>query len=469
MGLLLFSLLNVTSLSLFLLSILHPIHFGGVAISFYGTFVLLYFIGQLGSSVINRRRTLASPPRGTKPYRTAVLVVGYREDPRDWKACLEGLIAQDYPLGLILACIDGDEAPDVEMGDSARALLASSGRPWEVHECAHGGKRSALANGFHILTSSYPEMDAVVLCDSDTRYKPDAVSALVSCLSSDDRVGCATGSLRVFDNHFLGRIVNARYAFAFDIERASMSTFGIMTCCSGPLSIYRASIVLDPEFIEEFTSQTYCGKPCHPGDDRHLTYLVMKRGYRSLQTHLATGLTDAPGQLIRFLKQQLRWIRSFYREMPYQLHCLASGKQHWALAVVTHYELMYPYLLMSWVVWSLLSRAPSLVVGLRTALISLCLCLFRVAFSIIFQRGDLTLLWGTMYLPLYFFLIFPLKPLALITSGVQGWATTARLYGKSIVLWDMDVVLIVVSVLAWNTFLTERFVHHLMAIITAAS
>lgn len=433
-------------------------HTGYASISAYGCFVLCYFFGQIVFALRNRR-LLKNVPPAPRQMNTAIMVVGYREDPAYWKECIRSLIAQSYPVELLLVCVDGEDEDDLAMGQAAADLLEPSGKTWRVVQCRHGGKRSAMAHGFNILRKDYPQIEAVVVSDSDTRFDPHATTHLVSCLSSDHKIGCATGSLRVFNTHVLGRIINARYAFAFDVERASMSAFGVMTCCSGPLSIYRTCLVTDEDFVEEFLGQTCCGKPCCPGDDRHLTCMLLKRGFRSHQTHLAQGHTEAPSNLYRFLKQQLRWIRSFYREMPHQLRAL--NLQHWTLAVITHYELLYSYILLFWVCWSLMSSPPDLYRGLRATAVSLLLATIRAVFSSAVNGCSAENMWGVAYLPLYFFLILPMKPLALLTFPVQSWSTSARLYGRNAIVLDLDSITIAIAVVLWNGFLVERFVYHL--------
>ena len=444
----LFAVITAGSAFLYLQSFTSTLLVHHVALSFYGLFILSYFGGQMVFTLMNRRRVNARDiVHRYAP--TCLLIVGYREDPEYWSYCVQSAVGQKYPLGLILICIDGNEEEDREMARVAsEILLDTATMPWKIHLCNHGGKRSAMAAGFELLREHFAHIENVVMCDSDTRLDPEAVYELVRCIGQTEDVGCATGTLRIFDTHLMGRIVNARYAYAFDIERASMSYFGVMNCCSGPLSIYRCATVTTPEFIQEFLSQKCGGKECGPGDDRHLTAMILNRGYKSLQTHLSIGHTEAPAGILRFLKQQLRWIRSFYREMPYQIR--AMGVQHWTLAFITHYEIMYPYFLIGWVVWAIAFHPISITHAIRSVVIAIIMITIRTVFSIVVHGFDPVLAWGVIYLPLYFLFILPMKPLALITCNVMGWATTARLYGKHITHLDIDALLIVMSIVAWN-------------------
>jgi hypothetical protein len=60
------------------------------------------------------------------------------------------------------------------------------------------------------------------------------------------------------------------------------------------------------------------------GDDLKLTNLVLAAGYESVFEPTAMATTKVPTTLRRFVRQQLRWNRSFYRELP-QMRRLVPG------------------------------------------------------------------------------------------------------------------------------------------------
>jgi hyaluronan synthase len=85
-------------------------------------------------------------------------------------------------------------------------------------------------------------------------------------------------------------------------------------CCAGPFSAYRRA-ALD-EVLPRYLGQRFCGRRRVFGDDLKLTNLVLGAGYDSVFEPAAMAATDVPTTLRRFVRQQLRWNRSFYRELP---------------------------------------------------------------------------------------------------------------------------------------------------------
>ena len=68
--------------------------------------------------------------------------------------------------------------------------------------------------------------------------------------------------------------------------------------------------------LEPWLNQTFLGKPSTFGDDRSLTNFVLQRNWRVLYAPDAVATTNAPEHLKQFLRQQLRWKKSWLREIP---------------------------------------------------------------------------------------------------------------------------------------------------------
>ena len=75
---------------------------------------------------------------------------------------------------------------------------------------------------------------------------------------------------------------SVRYWMAFNVERACQSYFGCVQCISGPLGMYRNSLL--QQFLEDWYHQKFLGSKCSFGDDRHLTNRVLSLGYRTKYT-----------------------------------------------------------------------------------------------------------------------------------------------------------------------------------------
>ena len=127
-------------------------------------------------------------------------------------------------------------------------------------------------------------------------------------------IGAVCGDIRVENARFnlLTRLIAIRYWTAFNLERAAQSFFGAIRCCSGPFSAYRAEVIRRVK--ERYINQTFCGRKCTYGDDRHLTNLVLDQGYRTIYQEAALANTYVPDTLREYITQQNRWNKSFFRE-----------------------------------------------------------------------------------------------------------------------------------------------------------
>jgi Glycosyltransferase like family 2 len=100
-------------------------------------------------------------------------------------------------------------------------------------------------------------------------------------------------------------------------------------CCAGPFSAYRRAVV--EEVLPRYLGQQLWGRKRVFGDDLKLTNLVLEAGFDSLYEATATAATSVPTTLRPFVRQQLRWNRSFYRELPQMLRLLRGRSSYLAL------------------------------------------------------------------------------------------------------------------------------------------
>jgi hyaluronan synthase len=423
--------------------------FNVIVVSIYAFLIITYFFTQISFAFLNRRFYNQEAKRKELNYhnintcpKVTLLIVGYRENIDYWRNCLNSVIKQNYiNIIQIIISIDGNEEDDMYMKSIAEDIFNLESHSYELTILLndHGGKREAICNGLHRVSN---DSDYVMFIDSDTVLTESATYYLVQCVDSNKENGCATGCLLIFDNHFLGKVINARYGYAFNLERAAMSYCGVMNCCSGPLSIYRRSL-LDENFIKEFQNQTFCEIKCGPGDDRHLTNMIMIRGYKSRQTHLSLGYTEAPESYIRFIKQQTRWIRSFFREQVWQIKAIPYQSIY--LALITHYEIVYPILVFIWLLYVNLSDLSKNFVRLLVFTVTIILIRTMLLVSIMRKRE---FLYNIFYLPIFIFTILPLKLYCLITMNKMNWTTSSRI--KLINKIDIELVIITMLILLWD-------------------
>lgn len=393
-------------------------------LSFYGLIMILYFSCQMVCSLLNDRDNLRKKNAiDVISDRIILLVVGHRENPDYWRQCLRSINGLTDPISSILVIIDGNETEeDHDMYETANTILDKERVNTRIVMVEKRGKRGAMYFGVGLIRERYSDRDMFVcVTDSDTILEPDCLSILYQCISTDD--GCVTGFLDVFntDHHILPRIINSRYAYAFGIERAAQSYFGCMTCCSGPLSMYRLSLLTD-DIMERFVNQTICGVRCEPGDDRHLTNLIMQKGYHSRQTSLAKARTEAPETLIRFLLQQLRWSRSFFRELRWQFNCLPQ--QSYFLGIIMAYETCFPFFVFLYTLY-ILFHNPYRETVLYSFYMSITILFLRTIIMMMRFRS-FSMVYLLLYYPMYFIFLLPIKIFAAITVHSNGWLTNSR-------------------------------------------
>jgi hyaluronan synthase len=421
---------------------------------YIGLLILLYFGTQVVFAILNKGmyKKIANDQDFKYPM-ICFNIVGYREDPVYWKNCLESLRDLDYPkdkISGLFAFVDGCEAEDTYMKEIFHdVFLEHIDYDTDCLLLSHSGKRNVMYNGFLHIRHMYPNNDYIIVIDSDTIIHIDGVRQLVKAMEWNHFNGCGTGSLKIFNNNkLLTKIVHSRYGYAFDIERGAMSYVGCMNCCSGPFSIYKQKL-LDDDLLDRFLYQNYCGRRVGPGDDRHLTNLILEKGYRSIQTPYAIAYTESPELFKRFLLQQLRWMRSFYREILWQVKAIPY--QHPYLIVITTYECLFPFFLLLSMISPFYESWP-LDLLYRRIYYSMGILGFRTFLLLCFKNFDIHYIYNICYFPLYFLFLLPIKIYALFTCFQMGWITSDR---KKIVLYNsIENSFLVIIVFIWFCFLT---------------
>lgn len=245
------------------------------------------------------------------PLSVDILVPVYNEDPDLLLACARSALSQEHP-GQVRVLVIDDGSPNRADLEPVYATLVEEGAVM-VRAPRNLGKRHAQA-----LALPQCKGDIIVTLDSDSVLAPTAVANLTRQFA-DPSVGAVTGFVDVKNAraNLLTRVQRLRYWMAFNQERAAQTWFRTVMCCSGPLAAYRREII--ERVRNAYLSQQYGGVPCTYGDDRHLTNLVLGAGYDTAFDAGAVAYTHVPERLQLFMRQQLRWNKSFYRELIWTL------------------------------------------------------------------------------------------------------------------------------------------------------
>lgn len=380
----------------------------------YVTLVLLHStlerVYALRSRRQRRARAASVPGPATWPA-VDVVIPSFNEDPSLLEACCRSVAGQDYPGTLRVWLVDD--------GSRNRAALLAvyerwAERGWEVRLLDRNvGKRAAQDEAVGRGTG-----ELVVLMDSDTVLAPDAIRHAAAAFA-DQQVGAVSGSIGVLNapTNLLTRLIHHRYRLRFQVERPAQGFFTSLLCCSGPFAVYRRRLLA--QLWQGYLGQTFAGVRCTNGDDLHLTNLVLATGHQVLFEPRAVASTSVPRSLGQYLRQQLRWNRSFYRELRWTFSGIRSRHPYLALDVLA--RALLPLLLAAAL---LLLASEGLLVGweLLATDLSLALAMLLVTAAFLLVHGA-SVPFLLLYGPLHVALLVPVRVYALVTLARSSWET----------------------------------------------
>jgi hyaluronan synthase len=199
------------------------------------------------------------------------------------------------------------------------------------------GKRNAVKIGTELSTG-----DITVLVDSDTVWTDGTLAELVKPFA-EPTIGGVTTRQRILEP---ARSWITRWADWLENSRAlysmpAQSVLGQVGCLPGRTIAFRRSILM--RVMHDFMTQRFLGVFLEVSDDRTLTNLTLKAGYRTVYQYTSLVYTDAPLQVKKLFKQQLRWARgsqyNTLRMLPWMLGHAP------VLAVFFVMDILLPFLL----------------------------------------------------------------------------------------------------------------------------
>lgn len=302
----------------------------------YGALALGHLGVQVALGHLDYRRQKRRPlPDPDWTPTVSLVVTVFNEDLSVLHRCLRSIDRQDYPR-LEVFVVDDRSTNRDDLYDVLEEF--SSGRFRVMLPGENRGKREAQRS---VLDDATGEIIATT--DSDTILPPDWIRKMVARFT-DPSVGAVTGDVRVTNRseNLLTRLIGYRYWSAFHQERAAQSFFQVVMCCSGPAAAYRKDLI--DRVKDDYVSQVFLGQLCTFGDDRHLTNLILREGYRVVFDNHAVVHTQAPATLPGYIRQQVRWNKSFYREMLWTIKF--AHKRHPYMAIDLVLQAILPFMLM---------------------------------------------------------------------------------------------------------------------------
>ncbi|MFT4029598.1 MAG: glycosyltransferase family 2 protein [Protaetiibacter sp.] len=199
------------------------------------------------------------------------------------------------------------------------------------------GKRNAVKIGTEMSSG-----DITVLVDSDTVWTPGTLAELVKPFA-DPTVGGVTTRQRILEptrswiTRWADWLENSRALYSMPAQ----SVLGQVGCLPGRTIAFRRDILV--RVMHDFMTQRFLGVFLEVSDDRTLTNLTLKAGYRTVYQYTSLVYTDAPLKVKKLFKQQLRWARgsqyNTLRMLPWMLGHAP------VLAVFFIMDILLPFLL----------------------------------------------------------------------------------------------------------------------------
>lgn len=395
-----------------------------VFLGVYGSIMVLYLLTKQSLSFFYR------PAVGeAQQAKVAVVIPSYNESAEAIRNTINSILAQDYPVHEIFFVDDGSkdqsaynmalrmknelEFTNKEVAATLEGTVGTIPN-LVVHRLEkNSGKRHAQLWAFRRTKA-----DFVVTIDSDGDLFPNAVRELLIPFN-DEKVMATTGHVNIRNRkeNLLTKLIDMRYDNAFRVERAAQSVTGNVLVCSGPLSAYRVEIIKDN--LENYGNQMFLGETVQFGDDRCLTNYSILRG-KTVYQSTARCITDAPTTLKQFIKQQLRWNKSFFRE---SLISIGIGLKKPNVLVWTILEMS---------LWILFGFSLILSVVLKATSVGFVLLFYYLAYISLsayarnvfyLLKHPLTFLLAPVYGIIHLTMLFPLRFYALLTIKSNGWGT----------------------------------------------
>ena len=276
------------------------------------------------------------------------------------------------------------------------------------------GKREALALG-----AKHAQHELLVFVDSDSFLNPYAIINLVQPFK-DEQVGGVSGRTDVANTYTnsLTKMQSVRYYIAFRVMKAAEGLFDAVSCLSGPLSCYRKDLVL--KYSDDWLNQKFLGQRATFGDDRAMTNMILRHNRTDYQD-TAICYTIVPNDYDVFLKQQMRWKRSWLRES------LIAGSFMWKkepFAAISFYMgLLVPIIAPVIVCYNLLYIPITHRVFPTAFIIGMLLMALLMSACQVLLRRSTTWLYGIWFCLYYEMVLLWQMPIAWFTFWKSTWGT----------------------------------------------
>ncbi|MBK8912243.1 MAG: glycosyltransferase [Chlorobi bacterium] len=247
-----------------------------------------------------RRRVVALPRRFPAEWPSISILVAARNEQRNIRACLQSLLAQDYPADRLQLIAMNDESEDETLAIMQQVAAAFPERLRVVSTVAEAsaavrGKARALAQGIDHATG-----EILLFTDADCTPPPTWARSVVQHLSSD--VDVATGFTIVGHTTTFGALQALDWLHLHAIASAALQLGVLMGCIGNNFAIRRSAYQ---------RVGGYRGMEFSVTEDFALFAAVLRTGGRGIfHCHPDAAMQTEPcPTLPDVLRQKQRWAR----------------------------------------------------------------------------------------------------------------------------------------------------------------
>ena len=381
--------------------------------------------------------TFYRPVRIDPNYTPGVSIIIPCFEEEEWiQRTVHSCINQDYPVDKLEVIVVDDCSKDrsaerveeiiakLKEADTGDHAYRVAERIRFFRQSANLGKRDAMARG-----AREAKHELLVFVDSDSFLDPFAVRNIVQPFK-DKEMGGVSGRTDVANTYTnaLTKMQAVRYSIAFRVMKAAEGYFDAATCLSGPLSCYRRDLVL--KYMDSWLNQRFLGQKATFGDDRSMTNFILRHNRTTYQDS-AVCMTIVPRSYKVFLRQQMRWKRSWLRES------LIASRFMWKKE---------PFMALSFYMGVLVPIAAPVIVLYNLIYVPIMHRVFPTSFII-----------GMLMMSL----LMSMAQLFIRRSTTWIYALWFCLYYEAVLLWQMPVAWVTFWKTTWGTRMTAADVEEL--------
>jgi hyaluronan synthase len=376
----------------------------------YSVVVCSFILSRFFLSVVYH----PSRDHGLEPTIAVVMPAFNEEDAI--AASVRALLAVDYPESKLDVVVVNDGSTDDTLA-RIQAVAAEHRRVRVIDFPENRGKRAAMVAGIKAT-----DAEMVTFVDSDSILRPNSLRRLVQGFAHPE-VGAIAGHADVLNvrGSWITRMQAVRYYVAFRVIKASESVFGMVTCASGCFSAYRREAITP--ILELWENQRFLGRRATFGDDRALTNYVL-RSWKVRYESEAVSHTIVPDTFQQFLRQQLRWKRSWTRESSIVARFIWRKHPLGAIAVYLGIllPLVAPVIACRSLIWHPLVDNSSTPIVYLIGIYAMAL-IYGLYYACRHGRYDTLWVFGVLFI--FFYLVFLLWQTyyAIATAANGSWGT----------------------------------------------